>query len=98
MYNYHHHKISCYLNFDFYICSYTESFSHDDYSLTFATVKVLVFKIYSLKIFCTAFEIQSELLSFAYVSEIQGAGHAAPEFNPEECLAMIDRWLADTHL
>ncbi|KAK1359064.1 hypothetical protein POM88_043538 [Heracleum sosnowskyi] len=42
------------------VAGYTETFSHDDYTLTFATVK--------------------------------GAGHAAQEFKPEECLAMVNRW------
>ncbi|KAK1359063.1 Serine carboxypeptidase-like 18 [Heracleum sosnowskyi] len=48
------------------VAGYTELFSHDDYSLTYATVK--------------------------------GAGHAAPETKPEQCLAMVDRWFADTRL
>ncbi|KAL1812057.1 hypothetical protein ACET3Z_022122 [Daucus carota] len=42
------------------VAGYTESFSHDNFTLTFATVK--------------------------------GAGHAAQEFKPEECLAMVNRW------
>lgn len=48
------------------VAGYMESFSHNDYSLTFATVK--------------------------------GAGHASPEFKPEQCLSMVDRWFGHNPL
>ncbi|KAF1001542.1 serine carboxypeptidase-like 13 [Apium graveolens] len=48
------------------VAGYTESFSHDDFTLTFATVK--------------------------------DGGHAAQEFKPEECLAMVSRWFDHNRL
>jgi hypothetical protein len=35
---------------------------------------------------------------FIYMKNLQGGGHTAPEYKPEECLAMFSRWISNKTL
>jgi len=71
--------------------------------MTFATVKVttlaciIEFNHNNSLFVCVCIYIYITNFHVMYI-KLQGAGHTAPEYKREECLAMLSRWISNNPL
>lgn len=75
------------------LCSYTRTYSN---GMTFATVKARIFT-HSL-----VFTLNYDRTEISWRANgrvhLQGGGHTAPEYRPEESFAMYERWISQEPL